>query len=706
MSLDAKTLKICSCNRTMSVDAAALASALKTAAPIEVHSELCRKDAAAFAAALGGDECVVGCTQEAALFGELAQQANSAAKIKFVNIREAAGWSAEARHATPKIAALLAAAEVPEPEPVPGVEYRSSGQLLIIGPASAALAWAERLAGDLPVSALLTDGDRGKSNAGPRGTDGAELPIERRYPLWSGKPQSVTGFLGDFEVAWEQSNPIDLEVCTRCNACVQACPEQAIDYTYQIDLEKCRSHRQCVAACGSIGAIDFDRQGRARSDRFDLVLDLSAEPLIKAAQKPQGYAAPGRDPLDQALAARELAKLVGEFEKPKYFAYDERICAHGRSGKIGCTNCLDVCSTAAISHAGDKVKVEPHLCLGCGGCATVCPSGAMTHVYPRVSDLGARLKRVLGVYREAGGKDAAILFHNGGDARALIQRLGRRGKGLPARVIPLEVHHIASVGMDVALGALAYGASQVLVLSCGTEADEYGQAIEREFGYAQTIANALGYAGTHFKLLRADGVSALESQLWGLAPATGVARAATFNLSNEKRTTLDFAFDQLVRTAPAATREIALAKGAPFGAITVNKETCTLCKACIGACPAAALVDSAEAPRLRFIERNCVQCGLCETTCPEKAIALVPRLLLAPQAKEPVTLNEAQPFHCIRCGNAFGTKQMIGGMMARLTTHSMFAGAGALRRLQMCADCRVIDMMENKDEVTIDKVKR
>ena len=63
--------------------------------------------------------------------------------------------------------------------------------------------------------------------------------------------------------------------------------------------------------------------------------------------------------------------------------------------------------------------------------------------------------------------------------------------------------------------------------------------------------------------------------------------------------------------------------------------------------------------RSRFIENNCVQCGLCETTCPEKAIRLVPRLLVTPAARQAVTLNEAEPFHCVRCGAPFGTRQMI-----------------------------------------------
>jgi ferredoxin len=182
-----------------------------------------------------------------------------------------------------------------------------------------------------------------------------------------------------------------------------------------------------------------------------------------------------------------------------------------------------------------------------------------------------------------------------------------------------------------------------------------------------------------------------------------VAKAASFNLSQDKRTTLDFALEHLAKDRKV--QEIKLAAGAPFGTLAINKTACTLCKACIGACPESALLDSPETPSLRFIERNCVQCGLCANTCPEDAIRLVPRLLLGPQAKEPVTLNEAQPFNCVRCGKPFGTRQMVENMLGKLTGHSMFAGS--TRRLQMCGDCRVVDMMENTNESSVfDYTKR
>ena len=186
----------------MALDGKALAAALALEAPLAIHTELCRKEIGRFSAALGGGSCVVACTQEAPLFNEVAAAAEAHTDMKFINIRELAGWSAEGDQSTPKIAALLALAELPEPEPVPAVEYRSGGDVLIIGPAAATVAWAERLleTGGLQPSVLITDVRDG------------DLPAERRYPIWSGTAISIAGHLGAFEVEWAQHNPIDLEV--------------------------------------------------------------------------------------------------------------------------------------------------------------------------------------------------------------------------------------------------------------------------------------------------------------------------------------------------------------------------------------------------------------------------------------------------------------------------------------------------------------
>jgi ferredoxin len=124
----------------------------------------------------------------------------------------------------------------------------------------------------------------------------------------------------------------------------------------------------------------------------------------------------------------------------------------------------------------------------------------------------------------------------------------------------------------------------------------------------------------------------------------------------------------------------------------------------VGACPASALQDNQTAPQLRFVESNCVQCGLCAKTCPEQAIALQPRLLLAPERKNARVVNEAQPFACIRCSKPFGTLKGIEAMLGKLAGHAMFQGA-ALERLKMCGDCRVIDIYSAQDEVKITDIQ-
>jgi ferredoxin len=154
---------------------------------------------------------------------------------------------------------------------------------------------------------------------------------------------------------------------------------------------------------------------------------------------------------------------------------------------------------------------------------------------------------------------------------------------------------------------------------------------------------------------------------------------------------LEIAFGELHRVAPAPVDVVPLAKGAPFGRIQLDKDACTLCLACVSACPTSALADNPDKPALSFSESLCVQCGLCEQTCPEDAISLVPQIDFIAWSEPKRVLKEEEPFHCTSCAKPFGTRSTIERIAAKLEGHWMFSGANEARRaaLFMCEDCRV-----------------
>jgi ferredoxin len=144
------------------------------------------------------------------------------------------------------------------------------------------------------------------------------------------------------------------------------------------------------------------------------------------------------------------------------------------------------------------------------------------------------------------------------------------------------------------------------------------------------------------------------------------------------------------RALTSERHAIPLPEGAPYGAVIVDTEACTLCLSCAGLCPSGALGDDPDKPMLTFTEDACLQCGLCATICPEDAITLQPRLDLSDAALSPRVMKEEEPYACIECGRPFGVKSTVERIVAKLQgKHAMFANSDNARLIRMCDDCRI-----------------
>jgi ferredoxin len=642
---DPGSIVICSCEDTMPLDRQAVARGCRGAS-VTTARNLCRSEIALARSLAGGaGPLTIACTQEALLFEEVAAEVGRAAPIIYANVRETAGWSREASAAGPKMAALIAAAAEPMP-PVPLIDVESEGVILIYGGDERAIAAADLLKDHLDVTVLIR----------PPADIGAIHHTE--FPIVRGSIRGATGHLGAFALTVD-------------------------DFAQPLP--------------SSRGKLVFGPARDGAQSKCDIVLDLAGTaPLFPAADLRDGYLrADANDPAAVLKAVLRARDLSGTFEKPRYVDFTAELCAHARSRIVGCRRCLDLCPTGAIAPAGNHVLIDAMICAGCGQCAAACPTGAAAYALPPADAFMRKLRTLLLSYREAGGERAVLLLHDNAHGTPLLSALAHCGEGLAANVLPLAVNEVTQVGLEAVAAAFAYGASAVRFLLRARPAHDVS-GLRGTIALADVILDGLGFGAAAVATIETDDPDALDSALRAILPVARATPPASFMPVGGKRSVLRWALRALQDVAPAPVDVIPLPERAPFGSLEIDVAGCTLCLACVSACPTGALSDDPERPTLRFAEDACVQCGLCKATCPEKVISLKPQLDFRAATASARVLKQEPPFCCIRCGKPFGVKSTIEKVAAKLEgKHWMYTDAPRrLEVVKMCDDCRVAVVSE------------
>ncbi len=451
-----------------------------------------------------------------------------------------------------------------------------------------------------------------------------------------------------------------------------------------------------IKVAGYLGAFNIellDQTGILKTVHGDILLDLGLEPINSVQLLPPGYLHVQIDSDNSSEIKAEVDSLTGTFEKPKYFNYDPSICAHHANGKVACTRCIDACPAGAIESIIESIQVNPNLCQGGGSCATACPSGAIQYAFPTLADTSRRVQKALEAYTSANGEKAIVLFHSDAyEPKTAMQ--------LHSNVLPIQVEELASVGSEIYLSALTYGASQI-VLMAETEIPTISyDSLAEQVSWVRVILTELGMDPNQVSLqMEHEPIQILTTDL--------TIAISEMSVPNDKRKAFYQSLDHLVTQLNQKEVVAELPANSAYGEVIVDSKNCTLCMACVGACPSNALQDGTnrELPELFFIESNCIQCGICSDTCPEDAVTLSPRIIFDRETRNRSrALNTDTPFACIDCGKPFAPTSVIQKMQAKLKDHYMFNTPRALDRLKKCEDCRVVDVVQdpNAKNVNLD----
>ncbi len=467
----------------------------------------------------------------------------------------------------------------------------------------------------------------------------SDLPLDRRFDCVKGQLRRASGALGNFDITIDQFQD---------------------------------------ALPGGRGAFKLTPAKDGAVSHCDIILDLSGNtPLFSAHEKREGYLrADPSHPAAIAKAVLTASQMIGTFEQPLYVRLEPTLCAHSRAEQPACSNCLNVCPTGAITPAGEHVAIDPMICAGCGACSAVCPSGAIAYDAPPVETVFQRINILTSTYRKAGGQAPRLLVHDDTYGQELISLTARFGDGLPADVIPLQVDALAGFGHAEIVAALACGFTDVTILA--------GPKADRDVINAQvTLATAIGGDG-RVRTIASQDPDGLTTALQDNPQSTPCPNPIIPLGSRRQITRL------AAKTLRPDTSQLPLPDNAPYGAIVVDEDACTLCLSCVSLCPSGALGDNSDKPQLRFQEDACLQCGLCANICPEQAITLKPQLDLTDAALGQQVLHEEEPFACIECGSLFGSKSTIAKITEKLVgNHAMFANQNAANLIQMCENCRI-----------------
>lgn len=385
----------------------------------------------------------------------------------------------------------------------------------------------------------------------------------------------------------------------------------------------------------------------------------------------QGFFDPQKHSLEEIIAS--FVSNPQTILCKKYIGYDPSLCiSHKKTGNI-CKKCSTACSVGALKK--DSISDQPAfshvLCNGCGACARVCPSGALEYLQIP----GSSFERICSYYKDK----IALIIPRRIDPDTLHFPL-------PQHVLPLTVENENFLD-EYHLLSLFQTSGNPIVICTDTPS-----------GLLQDIGAFLNEI-----LRRKYGKKAIficdnEQDLAKVLSCLPEFKDASFSIETgylRKRPLFAGRLAHVVGFDDLGIVDVPTSL--PYGNLTIAKDRCTLCLACVGACTLTALTAHPKDNTLRFTPALCAACGNCDTLCPESDCLEVVggTLALRPESFRANIMASDELMECTECKKPFAPRksiEKIAGLMRPIFAEDPVK----LKTLYCCQDCKAKIMIESR----------